>query len=292
MERTMTEVSPPQVNEQETSDKQKLEAKSLEESDGLSKEEDKIIKTKAEKSNSIDKISFSMLEQNSPPLIQSDLDSLKQNPGWELIIGESQILLKPKMTKDVSKEDGGAYIDQEVITNGFSDVFPSSEGDLHRGITEGELKDIVESGFIQSKGDRVVDIAGDESKTFFTSLLSEAKNYAEKPGRIPAARQPGFGHSNYIVSLSKEFSQSIDQADNNSEVGIEGKISADNIISIIEIRPRQISTGTIPIQQRDTCGKYINDSIINNWENAPMIEFVYRKVNLEELKINPTTLIQ
>ena len=221
--------------------------------------------------------------QSESQLILSDLRALQQNQGWEKNIDREHraLVLKPVVSEGVRTEDGKTFIDTTIEQNKYDSTVPSVDGVLHRGITEGELQAILDNGFIQSEGDRVEHIGGDERQTFFTNDISEAVRYGEKPGRIPAARQPGFGRANYVISLSADFASQYHVDSDSSEVGIPGKIPAEAITDIIEMRPIEITMGIIPLQILD--GEVsMNDSIAANWQYAPQVQYVYRKISIPQ----------
>jgi hypothetical protein len=231
--------------------------------------------------------------------ISNDMYKLISENRWDLRITDQEtgvlsLEILPKKTEYSEYSPGSQeYFDPTIASVGgngeillkpdseFTLKFPleQQKGTMYRGVSAGELWDILEKGAIKSKSEAVENIKGHEGATFFATTLFEGKGYAEKPGRFPCAWNPAFGEATYLlaVPIPKDQKEFLEENPTIGEVAMREPISIEDLSNVIEIRPLKIKAGTVPL--------YVNDNVAhppNNYiamlRNGPEFTYCYRSI--------------
>ncbi len=203
--------------------------------------------------------------------------------------GEFWMSMQPKQTDGVVDLGDGKYLDTriglidsngQITTNpesGYSlyqtgNIQPS-EGLIFRGLSKGEMDQILSSNRISSRGDVINDIGKDMGLTFFSKDPEKSLGYAISQ-RLPGYKSPSFEEPNYMIAVRDPGNYKINE---DNEIGIEGEIAADQITKIYEVRPVSIKSGEIPLavspnRQVSPLGG------LRMYSNAPKIEIAIKDV--------------
>jgi len=238
-------------------------------------------------------------------LLMNDLNKLISENRWDLEIVDEMgsdilMLIDSKDTEYTKRVDARTVIDStlasvsegEVTLNedsGYTEEFPFSdlEGDyIFRGISVEEMWDILEKGRIQSTGQALENIAGEtEGTTYFTNYAEMAKQYAEKPGRVPCAHAPTIGQANYLIAIKTPDGIDKDNLGReglDDEIGITNAVDIAEIAKIVEIRPFAIKNGVIPLV-RENGGVRPDRRNIKLWEHSPEFSYGYKTIEADEV---------
>ena len=128
-------------------------------------------------------------------------------------------------------------------------------GFIYRGMSGGELADILESGKISSKGGYNL---GDDQKglSFFSTQPSQAESYAG--GFAPWQYSPTFQKPSYIIKVKADGDVPIGYDSTTTERSVpNGKLTVDDIHEIVEVKPYAIESGDVDIyKDYSTGGKF------------------------------------
>lgn len=233
--------------------------------------------------------------EDPKPILFSDFRTLIFSDKWGLSfeqLSDSEALLKidSKAGPFVTRVDGQTVIDTCLATatpvglallqnNGYSENFPIINGPyIFRGISQDEMRLVIERNTVKSSGQAVQYTGGDEGKTFFTPHISMARSYAEKPGRFPCAHNPVLGESNYILVVKPHDTTQLGV----DEVGLDYDVPIDQVTAVIEVRPWLFKRGTVPLKVKE--GKVFPErNVLNLWRTAPQFLYVYRNIDISEL---------
>lgn len=168
-------------------------------------------------------------------------------------------------------DDGKAFawkhklVPKKDVVSSAEDIIPKSDDVIHRGMSHDEYHAIMKTGRIASRGTGNIG-KEQEGLTYFTKEPAAADSYSNafaQSSKKPTPQKPA-----YIVSIRKPDASRIKHVEGTAEheVGVQGPISADDIVAVHRGRVIEYSPERTELTPQGKKRRVVSASSRLHWE--------------------------